>query len=63
MAYESGLLKSVAQAQRSLAVHDVVRNLFSVGRHRLRAPFRIMLVPRFRRAPQLGVETRPSARF
>ena len=29
--------KSVAQAQRFLAVHDVVRNLFTVGRHRLRA--------------------------
>jgi hypothetical protein len=26
-----------AQAQRFLAVHDVVRNLFSVGRHQLRA--------------------------
>jgi hypothetical protein len=29
--------KSVAQAQRFLAVHDVVRNLFTAGRHRLRA--------------------------
>ena len=29
--------KSVAQAQRFLAVHDAVRNLFTVGRHRLRA--------------------------
>ena len=29
--------KSVAHAQRFLAVHDVVRNLFTVGRHRLRA--------------------------
>jgi putative transposase len=29
--------KSAAQAQRFLAVHDVVRNLFSVGRHQLRA--------------------------
>jgi putative transposase len=29
--------KSVAQAQRFLAVHDVVRNLFTVGRHRPRA--------------------------
>jgi putative transposase len=29
--------KSVAQAQRFLAVHDVIRNLFTVGRHRLRA--------------------------
>jgi putative transposase len=29
--------KSAAQAQRFLAVHDVVRNLFTVGRHRLRA--------------------------
>jgi len=29
--------KSAAQAQRFLAVHDVVRNLFNVGRHRLRA--------------------------
>ena len=29
--------KSVAQAQRFLAVHDVVRNLFTVGRHQLRA--------------------------
>ena len=28
--------KSVAQAQRFLAVHDTVRNLFTVGRHRLR---------------------------
>jgi putative transposase len=30
--------KSTAQAQRFLAVHDVVRNLFNVGRHRLGAP-------------------------
>ena len=30
-------VKSMAQAQRFLAVHSVVRNLFSVGRHRLRA--------------------------
>jgi transposase-like protein len=30
-------VKSAAQAQRFLAVHDVVRNLFTVGRHRLRA--------------------------
>jgi putative transposase len=29
--------KSVGQAQRFLAVHDVVRNLLTVGRHRLRA--------------------------
>ena len=29
--------KSVAQAQRFLAVHDVVHNLFTLGRHRLRA--------------------------
>jgi len=29
--------KSVAQAQRFLAVHDAVRNLFTVGRHQLRA--------------------------
>lgn len=29
--------KSLAHAQRFLAVHDVVRNLFTVGRHRLRA--------------------------
>ena len=29
--------KSVAQAQRFLTVHDAVRNLFTVGRHRLRA--------------------------
>ena len=29
--------KSAPQAQRFLEVHDVVRNLFSVGRHRLRA--------------------------
>ena len=29
--------KSAARAQRVLAVHDVVRNLFSVGRHQLRA--------------------------
>ena len=29
--------KSVAQAQRFLAVHDVVRNLFTIGRHQLRA--------------------------
>jgi putative transposase len=29
--------KSTAQAQRFLAVHDVVRNLFTVGRYRLRA--------------------------
>jgi len=29
--------KSAAQAQRFLAVYDVVRNLFSVGRHQLRA--------------------------
>ena len=29
--------KSVAHTQRFLAVHDVVRNLFTVGRHRLRA--------------------------
>lgn len=29
--------KSVPQAQRFLAVHGVVRNLFAVARHRLRA--------------------------
>jgi putative transposase len=29
--------KSAAQAQRFLSVHGVVRNLFSLGRHRLRA--------------------------
>jgi hypothetical protein len=29
--------KSVAQAQRFLAVHDAVRNLFTIGRHQLRA--------------------------
>jgi putative transposase len=29
--------KSVAQAQRFLAVHDAVHNLFTVGRHQLRA--------------------------
>jgi putative transposase len=29
--------KSVSQAQRFLAVHGVVRNLFAVARHRLRA--------------------------
>jgi putative transposase len=29
--------KSVGHAQRFLTVHDVVRNLFTVGRHRLRA--------------------------
>jgi len=29
--------KSVAHAQRFLTVHDVVRSLFTVGRHRLRA--------------------------
>jgi putative transposase len=29
--------KSGPQAQRFLAVHSVVRNLFAVGRHRLRA--------------------------
>ena len=29
--------KSVAQARRFLAVHDAVRNLFTIGRHRLRA--------------------------
>ena len=29
--------KSAAHAQRFLAVHDVVRNLFTLGRHRLRA--------------------------
>ena len=29
--------KSVAQAQRFLSVHGVVRNLFNMGRHRLRA--------------------------
>jgi putative transposase len=28
---------SAAQAQRFLSIHDVVRNLFSVGRHRFRA--------------------------
>ena len=31
------LFKSPAQAQRFLSVHDLVRNLFRVGRHRLRA--------------------------
>jgi putative transposase len=29
--------KSVAQAQRFLSVHSIVRNLFNVGRHLLRA--------------------------
>jgi putative transposase len=29
--------KSAAQAQRFLSIHGVVRNLFSLGRHRLRA--------------------------
>jgi putative transposase len=29
--------KSVAQAQRFLAVHDAVGNLFTIGRHQLRA--------------------------
>ena len=29
--------KSVAQAQRFLAVHDAVRNLFTIGRHQLPA--------------------------
>jgi putative transposase len=29
--------RSAAQAQRFLAVHEVVRNLFTVGRHQLRA--------------------------
>jgi putative transposase len=29
--------KSVAQAQRFLAVHGQIRNLFRVGRHHLRA--------------------------
>jgi putative transposase len=29
--------RSAAQAQRFLAVHDVVRKLFTVGRHQLRA--------------------------
>jgi putative transposase len=35
--------KWVAQAQRFLAVHDVVRNLFTVGRHRLRAVIQRLL--------------------
>jgi putative transposase len=35
--------KSAAQAQRFLAVHDVVRNLFTVGRHRLRAGYQRLL--------------------
>ena len=29
--------KSAAQAQRFLSVHGVVRNLFNLGRHRLRS--------------------------
>ena len=29
--------KSAAQAQRFLSVHDVVRNLFNLSRHRLRS--------------------------
>jgi putative transposase len=29
--------KSVAQAQRFLSIHDAVGNLFSLGRHLLRA--------------------------
>ena len=29
--------KSAAQAQRFLSIHGVVRNLFNLGRHRLRA--------------------------
>ena len=29
--------ESVARAQRFLAVHDAVRNLFTMGRHQLRA--------------------------
>ena len=29
--------KSVAQAQRFLSVHGVIRNLFTVGRHLFRA--------------------------
>ena len=35
--------KSVAQAQRFLSVHGMVRNLFSVGRHLLRAAHHRML--------------------
>jgi hypothetical protein len=32
-----GAFDRAAQAERFLAVHDVVRNLFTVGRHPLRA--------------------------
>ena len=35
--------KSVAHAQRFLTVHDAVRNLFTVGRHRLRASHQRLL--------------------
>jgi putative transposase len=35
--------KSVAQAQRFLAVHDAVRNLFTIGRHQLRADHQRLL--------------------
>jgi putative transposase len=35
--------KSLAHAQRFLAVHDVVRSLFTVGRHRLRAAHQRLL--------------------
>jgi putative transposase len=35
--------KSAAQAQRFLSVHGVVRNLFNLGRHRLRAADYLML--------------------
>jgi putative transposase len=38
--------KSGLQAQRFLAVHGVVRNLFAVGRHRLRARHRRQLLSR-----------------
>lgn len=35
--------KSVAQAQRFLSVHGVIRNLFNVGRHLLRAGYQRLL--------------------
>jgi putative transposase len=35
--------KSVAPAQRFLSVHGVIRNLFNVGRHLLRADHQRLL--------------------
>jgi putative transposase len=41
--YHMRRFKSVAQAQRFLSVHGVVNNLFSLGRHLLRAEHQRLL--------------------